>query len=157
MNLEEMLQIAIRSEIDAADIYTKMGEKTKIVFLKDKLAFLTNEEMGHRNLLEKLFHTKFPHKPLHLDVEVKKPLPKLRITDDMPMSEMLTQAMDAEKKAHEFYEDLSHKLEKEEEQAMARYLSHMEESHYYLLKSELELAHNFELYDAVHEMMHVGP
>ena len=33
----------------------------------------------------------------------------------------------------------------------------MEESHYYLLKSELELAYNFKLYDEVHGMMHLGP
>lgn len=157
MDIEEMLKVAIKSEIDAADNYEKMASKTKIVFLKDKLIFLANEEKGHRNLLEKLFHSKFPHKTLTLDVEGKKPLPKLQIEEDMPISEMLTEAMEAEKKASDFYKNMGETLEKEEEKAMARYLSHMEESHYYLLKSELELAHNFELYDEIHEMMHVGP
>ena len=75
----------------------------------------------------------------------------------MLMSDMLTEAMEAEKKASDFYKNLGEGLDKEDEKAMARYLSHMEESHYYLLKSELELAHNFELYDEIHEMMHVGP
>ena len=157
MDIEQLLNIAIKSEINAAEIYKKMADKTKIVFLKEKLNFLANEEIGHRNLLEKLFKTKFPHKTQKLDVDIKTPLPKLTITDDMLISDMITQAMEAEKKASDFYKNLEEKFEEEEEKSMARYLSHMEESHYYLLKSELEISHNFELYDEVHMMMHVGP
>lgn len=55
------------------------------------------------------------------------------------------------------WEEQREGLESIGEKAMARYLSSMEESHYYLLKSELEIAYNFELYDEVHDMMHVGP
>ena len=157
MDIEQLLKIAIKSEINAAEIYKKMADKTKIVFLKDKLNFLANEEIGHRNLLEKLFKTKFPHKTQKLDADIKTPLPKLTITDDMLISDMITQAMEAEKKASDFYKKLEENFAEEEEKSMARYLSHMEESHYYLLKSELELSHNFELYDEVHMMMHVGP
>ena len=157
MNIEQLLKIAIKSEINAAEIYKKMADKTKIVFLKDKLTFLANEEIGHRNLLEKLFKTKFSHTTLKLDRDMKTPLPELTITDDMLISDMISQAMEAEKKASDFYKDLEKNFEEEEEKSMARYLSHMEESHYYLLKSELELSHNFELYDEVHMMMHVGP
>ena len=157
MDIEQLLKIAIKSEINAAETYKKMADKTKIVFLKDKLNFLANEEIGHRNLLEKLFKTKFSQEPLKLDVDMEKPLPKVTITDDMLISDMLTQAMETEKKASEFYKELELKLEEEEEKSMARYLSHMEESHYYLLKSELELSYNFDLYDQVHMMMHVGP
>lgn len=157
MDIEQLLKIAIKSEINAAEIYKKMADKTKIVFLKDKLNFLANEEIGHRNLLEKLFKTKFSHKTLKLDIDMEKPLPMLAITDDMLISDMITQAMEAEKKASDFYKNLEKKFETEEEKSMARYLAHMEESHYYLLKSELELSHNFELYDEVHMMMHVGP
>jgi len=157
MDIEQLLKIAIKSEINAAETYKKMADKTKIVFLKDKLNFLANEEIGHRNLLEKLFMTKFSQEPKKLDVDMEKPLPEVTITDDMLISDMLTQAMETEKKASEFYKELELKLEEEEEKSMARYLSHMEESHYYLLKSELELSYNFELYDEVHMMMHVGP
>ena len=64
MDIEQLLKIAIKSEINAAEIYKKMADKTKIVFLKDKLNFLANEEIGHRNMLEKLLKTKFSHKPL---------------------------------------------------------------------------------------------
>ncbi|GEM_PF-137256 len=157
MDIEQLLKIAIKSEINAAEIYKKMADKTKIVFLKDKLNFLANEESSHRNLLEKLFETKFSHEPQKLDGDMETPLPELTITDDMLISDMLTQAMEAEKKASDFYKNLKQNFEEEKEKSMARYLSHMEKSHYYLLKSELELFHNFELYDEVHMMMHVGP
>ena len=65
--------------------------------------------------------------------------------------------MEAEKYAMDFYREMEGKLEGDEEKAMARYLASMEESHYHLLKSELEIVHNFELYDEIHAMMHVGP
>ena len=111
MDIEEMLKIAIKSEIDAANNYNNMADKTKIVFLKDKLTFLANEEKGHKNLLEKLFQNKFPHKTLTLDVPGKKPLPKFTIEDDMLMSDMLTEAMEAEKKASDFYKNLGEGLD----------------------------------------------
>ena len=65
--------------------------------------------------------------------------------------------MEAERVAAEFYKEMEKEMGEEKEKVIARYLSSMEESHYYLLKSEREIAYNFELYDEVHEMMHVGP
>ncbi|HDH81754.1 MAG TPA: hypothetical protein ENF91_01530 [Thermoplasmatales archaeon] len=94
--------------------------------------------MGHKNLLEKLFKMKFPDEEIVLPDDSEMPFPPFEVKDDMELSEILKNAMETEK-------------------AMARYLSSMEESHYYLLKSELEIAYNFELYDEVHDMMHVGP
>ena len=157
MTLEEILEIAIMAEIDAAKNYKKMAQKTNIFFLKDKLNFLENEEIGHRHLLEKLFKTKFPTKKITLPAKSTIPFKKFEITGTMHISEMIDAAMESEKIASSFYKDMETKLENKEEKAMARYLSNMEESHYYLLKSELELAYNFELYDEVHAMMHVGP
>jgi rubrerythrin len=49
------------------------------------------------------------------------------------------------------------KVEGDKKKAMVRHLASMEESHYHLLKSEVEIVHNFELYEEIHAMMHVGP
>ncbi|MCD6573701.1 MAG: ferritin family protein [Thermoplasmata archaeon] len=155
--VKEILEIAIKSEIDAAENYGKMAEKTDIILLKDKFKFLQNEEIGHRKVLENLFKKKFPGENISLPEKGKIPFPEFEVKDDMQLSEILNKAMESEKWAANFYKDMEKKLEKEEEKAIAKYLSAMEESHYYLLKSELELAYNFELYDEVHEMMHVGP
>ena len=75
----------------------------------------------------------------------------------MQLSEILKNAMKAEKVASDFYRKMEQASEEENEKAMARYLSSMEDSHYYLLRSELEIAYNFELYDEIHDMMHAGP
>ncbi|MCD6305394.1 MAG: Rubrerythrin, partial [Deltaproteobacteria bacterium] len=89
--------------------------------------------------------------------EVKMPFPEFSVSDDMQLSEIIKKAMEAEKWAADFYKDMEKKMDGDDEKAMARYLAAMEESHYYLLKSELEIAYNFEFYDEVHEMMHAGP
>jgi len=118
---------------------------------------LQNEEVGHKNLLEKLFRAKFPDRDIVLPEDSEMPFPSFGVTDDMQLSEILKNAMEAEKIASDFYKEMEQAAEEENEKATARYLSSMEESHYYLLKSELEIAYNFELYDEVHDMMHAGP
>lgn len=156
-DIKDMIRIAIKSEVDAAENYRKAVEQTKIFLLKDKFRFLQNEEVGHRNLLEKLFKKKFPDEEIVLPDESEMPFPSFEVTDDMQLSEILKNSMEAEKIASEFYRDMEKEADDTEEKAMAKYLSSMEESHYYLLKSELEIAYNFELYDEVHDMMHAGP
>ena len=156
-DVEEMIRIAIKSELDAARNYRKAAEQTKIFLLRDKYSFLEKEETGHKNLLEKLYKSKFPGREIILPEDSDMPFPSFEVTDDMQLSEILKNAMEAEKIASEFYKEMEESAEGENEKAMARYLSSMEESHYYLLKSELEIAYNFELYDEVHDMMHVGP
>ncbi len=156
-DLENLLEIAIKSEIDAAENYNKMAEMTNIYLLKDKIKFLANEETAHKNLLEKLFKKKFPDRKIVLPEESKISFPEFRTDDKIQLSDILKKAMEAEKMAADFYKEIEKDMEREEEKAIARYLASMEESHYHLLKSELEIAYNFELYDEVHEMMHTGP
>ncbi|MBC7080946.1 MAG: ferritin family protein [Thermoplasmatales archaeon] len=156
-DLKKLLEIAIKSEIDAAENYKKMADTTNIFLLKDKLNFLEKEEIGHRNLLEKLFSKKFPGEDINLPKGSEIPFPEFKVNKNMQLSDMIRKAMEAEKIASDYYKKMEGSLSKEEEKAMARYLASMEESHYYLLKSELEIAYNFELYDEVHEMMHIGP
>jgi rubrerythrin len=157
LDLEALLAIAIESERKAADNYQKAADKTNIFLLKDKFLFLKNEELGHRKLLERLFATKFPEKEPISPEGLHKPFEDFTVTDDMQLSEVIKGAMQQEQTAADFYRDIEKRLEGDKQKAMARYLASMEDSHYYLLKSELEIAFNFELYDEVHHMMHVGP
>ncbi len=157
MDLKELLKIAIKSEIDAAENYHKIAEMTNIFLLKDKFRYLENEEKGHRKLLEKIYRMKYPDEDIVITDEIEMPFPEFSVSDDMQLSEIIKNAMEAEKWAADFYKDMEKKMDGDDEKAMARYLAAMEESHYYLLKSELEIAYNFEFYDEVHEMMHAGP
>jgi len=156
-SLEELIEMAIKSEIEAAENYRKAAEITNIYLLKDKFHFLEKEEMGHRKVLENLFKRKFPDKEIVLPESSNIPFPEFTVSNDMELSEIIEKAMEAEKYAANFYREMENQLDGNEEKAMARYLASMEDSHYYLLKSELEIARNFELYDEIHSMMHVGP
>jgi len=157
MSLEELLKTAIKSEVEAAENYRKAAEMINIYLLKDKFHFLEKEEMGHKNVLEKLFKSKFPDKEIVLPSSSEIPFPEFKVDENMEISEIIKKAMEAERWAADFYKEIEKNFEGDKEKAMARYLSSMEESHYHLLKSELEIAYNFELYDEIHAMMHVGP
>lgn len=157
MNIKKILGIAIKSEIDAAEKYEKMAEMINIYLLKEKFNFLKKEEEGHKKVLENLFRKKFPGEEITLPDEGEVPFPEFEVDETMQLSEVIEKAMEAEKWAGDFYRKMADEMEEEEEKAIARYLAAMEDSHYYLLKSELEIAYNFEVYDEVHEMMHVGP
>ncbi len=160
VQIKDMLEIAIKAEIDAADNYGRAADQTDLFLLTDKFTLLQNEEKGHRRVLEKLFAKRFPEKE-----------PKLPASEDMPFqefseyavkptmqpSEIIEEAMAGEQRARDFYLDMEKEMDGDKEKAIMRYLASMEESHYHLLESELEMAQNFELYDEVHEMMHVGP
>ncbi|HEC88277.1 MAG TPA: Rubrerythrin [Thermoplasmata archaeon] len=155
--IKRILEIAIQSEIDSAENYRKMADMTKIYLLKDKFKFLENEERGHKRALENLFKKKFPDKEIILPEKGEIPFPEFEVRDDLQLSDMIKKAIEAERWASNYYKKMEENFESEEEKAIARYLASMEESHYYLLKSELEIAYNFELYDEIHEMMHIGP
>lgn len=58
-DLENILEIAVKAEIDAAQNYRKAAEQTTIYLLKEKFGFLENEERGHQKLLETLFKRNF--------------------------------------------------------------------------------------------------
>lgn len=156
-SIKEILGVATKSEIDSAENYKKLADMTNVYMLKDKFKFLEKEEIGHRKVLENFFKKKFPDEEIVLPEKGEIPFPEFEVRDDMQLSDMIKKAMEAEKWASEYYKKMEENVESEEEKAIARYLSSMEESHYYLLKSELEIAYNFELYDEVHQMMHIGP
>jgi len=80
-DIKDMLRIAIKSEVEAAENYGKAAEQIKIFLLKEKFKFLQKEELGHKNLLEKLFKIKFPDEEIVLpdDSEMpKQPKKKMR-------------------------------------------------------------------------------
>jgi len=158
--IKHMLEIAIKAEIDAADNYGRAADQTDLFLLRDKFHLLQNEEKGHRRVLEKLFAKKFtedePALPASEDMPFKE-FSEYAVKPTMQPSEIIEEAMAGEQRARDFYLDMEKEMDGDKEKAIMRYLASMEESHYFMLKSELEMAQNFELYDEVHSMMHVGP
>jgi rubrerythrin len=158
-NLDELLRAALKSEVDSKTVYTKLANRVNNYLLKDKLEFLANEEEEHRRIIEDIFKNHFPNEKIKLPQETPIPLPEVKIsTDDIPLSKILRNAMDAEQAAHEFYTSLATRFpEGSKLHNTLLYFASMEQGHYKLLEIETDSMERFEEADEYWPMMHVGP
>ena len=62
----EVLSIAIKSEIEAVNLYTRMKEITKSDDLSLKLDFLIAQELKHKEILTEAYNKKFPEVELSI-------------------------------------------------------------------------------------------
>ena len=158
-DLEDLLKAAIKSEIDSKNLYLELSKKVKNYLLKDKLKFLAKEEGLHQATITKMFKQEFPRKELTIPKETPVPLPEVKITDqDTPISKILGQAMEAEKAAHDFYQELSKFFEKDLKiKNTLTYFATMEMGHYKILEVEKQSMESYEEADEYWPMMHIGP
>ena len=158
-DIGELLLAAIKSEADSNILYTKMSKRTKNGLLQDKLLFLAKEEEKHRLYVEDIYKNHFPRNKIELPKKSPVPLPEIKITDEeMPMSNLLKSAMDAEKSASDFYKSLANRFEKGTKIFNTLlYFSDMEIGHFKILKMEKESMERFEESDVYWPMVHAGP
>lgn len=157
--LEELLITAIKSEIDSKNFYMKLSKKTKNGLLIDKLLFLANEEEKHRLFVEDIYKNHFPNNEIIFKNTNPVPLPELVIkNDNMSLGELLKEAMNAEKAASDFYNNLSERFEKGSKiNNTLVYFSDMEIGHFKILEMEKESMDRFEEADIYWPMVHAGP
>jgi rubrerythrin len=159
----EILAVAVRSEVDAAGFYSKLHEKVKNELLREKLKFLIFEEEKHKKTLERLFSQRFPDKVLKIPERSFLPPIKASLGDKASVLDLFEAALRAEKASEDFYKKASEKIEDEQSHKVLRYLSRVERSHYFMIKSEIDLLEKFPDYYDVEdfhfgqEMVHVGP
>lgn len=160
---DEVLALGIKSEIDAADLYTTLRSRVKNILLQQKLDFLVVEEKQHRKILERLFKVRFADRTLTLPSESflsKSVLPKV---ETLPVKELFDAALKAEKVSEDFYKDAAAAAGEDASRRMLIYLSRVERSHYFMIKSEIDLLAKFPDYYQVEDfhiaqdMIHVGP
>ncbi len=144
--VKKLLGYAIRAEMDANRIYARMAGRVKNALLKEKFRILALEEKKHKEILGKLFASLYgkakPEIPKTVDERL---LPGVEIKPSSSLADILGQAMNGEKSARDFYESLSKKVG-DPNRKMIVYLSHVENSHYLMLRSEYTLALQFEDY-----------
>lgn len=157
--LEDLILTAIKAEIEAKNLYSKLAERVENFLLKDRLNFLSNEETKHQKFFENLFRQDFPNKTVSLPTKSVVPLPKVSIDDvTKPISNILMEAMDSEKAAHDFYLGIAERFDKKPDiKKMLHYIASMEMGHYRILEIEKENAEKFEGYNIDYPLMHVGP
>ena len=157
-SLEDMIISALKSEVESKAIYGMLADQVENAFIKEKLAFLAEEEERHRMYLEELYKKQFPGKGIQLPEETPVPLPEIKIEGgDQNISEILEMAMEAERAAKDFYVEMAKQFDNEPEtRRTLEYFAQMEWGHYKLLEIERDNSLNFESYDEYWPMMHVG-
>lgn len=159
MGIRDLLLIALRAEMDSKAYYEGLAGRVKNFLLKDRLNFLAGEEEKHRRYFQSLLESKFPEEEIIPPPSTPVPLPRLELpSEKIPLSELLWQAMQAEKAAENFYVELAGKFEEESpERKMILYIASMERGHYRLLDQEREATLQFEEADFIWPMTHLGP
>jgi rubrerythrin len=153
---DEVLAVAIRSEIEAADFYAGLLARIKNVLLQQKLKFLVLEEKKHRKILERLHTQRFPDVALKFPGKTIRPRPKAALDEKSSILELFQAALEAERAAETYYKDAGSRK-------MLEYLSRVERSHYFLVKSEIDLLARFPDYYDVEDfhlgqdLFHIGP
>ena len=153
-----LLVAALKSEIDSNKMYQQTANRVSNALLKDKLTFLASEEVKHRNIIEGIYKEKFPHEELYIPDTSPVPLPELVIADEMmPISDIFSMAMNAEKSAYDFYVELAMLYESNPKlKKTIEYVATMEMGHYKLIEIEKDNIEKFEDFDVYLPMIHVG-
>ncbi len=163
LTLLEVLSIAIRAKVEAAQVYDELAQRVTNPTLKEKLLFLKDEEETHGTILVEMYTQNFPEVTMALPP--RSPLPKadIALNDDTSLLELLEMAMQWQKAWAEYYATFARRARNVKGKAMLQYLSQMESSHYHMLKRERDFLARFpEDYDArefhlAEKMFHLGP
>ena len=159
----EILGVAIKSEIEAANLYRYMAGQVVNLDLQQRLGFLVQEEEKHRHILEGAYARQFPDVELALPARSLVPTIQAAIQAGAPVPELFGLAMEAERLSEEFYDKLASRAPEENSRTTLTYLSRMEHGHYELLRTELEMIQRFPTYYQVKEfqlgdeLVHFGP
>jgi len=157
-DIEDLLLSAMKAEQDSNHIYSSIADKVDNYLLKDKFNFLAGEEQRHYTYVEDVYKNHFPNKTVSLPEKTKVPLPEITMNEDTPVSTIVTQAMESEQAAHEFYQAMATRFTNDGKiQSMLLYFADMELGHYKLLEIEQQAMQRFEEADVYWPMVHAGP
>jgi len=159
----EVLAVAVRAEIEAADFYGRLLGQVKNILLQQKLSFLVTEEKKHRQILERLHGQRFPGVELKIPDKPARPKTTAAWDEKASILDLFKLALEAERLAEQYYKDARGVMADAGSNKMLEYLSRVERSHYFLIKSEIDLLGRFpDYYDAEdfhlgEDLFHVGP
>jgi rubrerythrin len=132
----EVLSVAIKSEIDAVKLYTRMKEKVQSQDLKEKMDFLISQEEKHEQILKEVYKKRFPEVELALPPKAIVPMIDDVLARDATLKELFEAGMTAEKMAEEFYSGLADKSNDMRAKKTLLYMANMEQTHYAILEAE---------------------
>lgn len=107
LTLKEVLEKAIRKEIESKLLYTDLSQKVNKEAAKGALLGLVQQERGHQNLLERYRRGELKKGALSrrqaVDYKIAERLDQPEITPEMGLKDVFLLAASRERAAHEFY------------------------------------------------------
>lgn len=158
----EVLSIAIKSEIEAVKLYTRMKEITKNDDLSLKLDFLIAQEQKHKEILTEAYNKKFADVELSLPKKSLVPAIAEALEKDAGLKELFEAGLEAESKAEKFYLELADKTRDSNSKSILQHLASMEHSHFSILEAEYKqlefnAEYNSDDYLRGERLMNLGP
>lgn len=143
----EALGWAIRAEIDTSEVYVELAARVGNPTLSQRIELLAKEEVQHQRILERAYEQRFPEVPLQLPPsQLPKRFSCRSLRAEMSRKEVLSCAIEEERRCHEFYlkaadeaTDLSGKM-------MFHYLADWEFAHQMALTAEYEMVARYPRY-----------
>ncbi len=155
-SLKNLFGMAVGAEIEAQNVYSHIGDRTRNFVLKEKMLFLASEERKHETILKGLFKQKFPGEEMVVPEETLAPVPAWKPEKTENVSKVLAAAMQTEVDARAFYEAMAERIDDSKAQSMLRYMAAMEQTHFHLLETEYNAALELEDYDRFDPGVHWG-
>lgn len=155
-SLQDLFGIAIKSEMEAQETYSRIEDQTKNFVLKEKMHFLTGEEAKHETILRELFKENYPGAEPVIPQESVAPVPAWKPEEGGKISDVLSAAMQTEEDSKTFYLAMAGMVEDTQQSALLKYLAAMEGSHYRLLELEYNASLELEDYDRFDPAVHWG-
>ncbi len=143
----EAAALAVRTELDAAQIYIELAERMGPTHLRSKLKLLSDEERQHQRLLEEEFRDQFRGIRLMtpesaLPREIDSPEKRSRL----PLELLLARVVDLERRARDFYLDRAGQARDPVERRLYRFLADWELSHQVEVSAVLEMVVRYPQY-----------
>jgi len=160
---KEIISLAFHSEVKAEQVYLFLKKKIKNKLLRRKLDFLGYEQARHAELLKRFFNQKYPQESMPSPKISFWPEGKVFLTKSSSIKDLFIQALENEKIFENFYLSVSRLMKSPPLRHVFKYLSRVERTHYFIIKTELDLLEKFPDYYQVEdfhfgdELVHIGP
>ncbi len=128
---EDIMEIAIRNEIQAAEFYTRAAEKFSNTFIKELFTDLAAEEQKHRKTLENLKTRDSLHQVFKEtnDYKVSETVEEPEVSENMTPADAIALAMKKEEEAMNYYATLAKECNDPQLRETLLELSTMEQGH----------------------------
>ncbi|MDX1700094.1 MAG: ferritin family protein [Melioribacteraceae bacterium] len=143
----EALGIAIRSEIDAQELYSDLASRCDDEVLRNRFLNMHHEERRHQFILQKKYEEMFPDVDLVLpESTIPKDYKEKILSKNLRIVDILSLALKEEKKSREFYLDCAETVQDLSGKRMFRFLADMEFQHQAMISNEIEMLEKYPNY-----------